>query len=204
MSVPKISFIVSAFDRPEMLRLCLQSLRLQTESSWEAIVMDNSRGEDMHDRHWAAVDQASRGMGLKIRWIITPDEWATDDYWASEYAALHLAKGEWLCFASDDSYYVPQFAERMLGKAQEDSRTSIVYCDLVWGRESTHTMMDCKPIRGFIDKTNFIIRRTAFQPWPNKCQGSYARSQCDGYLVEGLANSGFLAVKVPQLLVVHN
>lgn len=120
-------------------------------------------------------------------------------YYSCETGAK-IAKGEWLCFPSDDSYYVPQFAARMI-KCGEDNEADLVYCDLVHGHHDTHNFLSCYPRVGQIDKTNFIIRRSKMEPFSMK-DINYELS--DGYFIESVIKHGAKVAKLSQLLVVHN
>ena len=191
---PRVSFIVSAYDRPEHLKLCLQSLVLQTMTDWDAIVMDNAVSPEARMAHWSVCS------GARVRYVATPSPHNVSCYHSADYAVQHIAKGEWLCFPSDDSYYVPQFAERMLAAADAGG-WQLVYSNLVWGRQGIHTQLDCKPQLCCIDKTNFMIRRDKMIPFPGKQNGPCC---ADGHLIDVLVADGIVVGKVDQLLVVHN
>lgn len=190
----RISFIVSAYNRPKALVLCLQSLILQTFTDWEAFVMDNSDNEAISEAHWAAC-----GVDPRVRYIYTPEGHRDSCYHSSTYGARNLARGEWLSFPSDDSYFVPQYAERMMAVADKNTNLGFLYCDMVWGHDTVHEWMECLPVRGRIDKTNFMVRRDKM-PGFNTVDIKLS----DGILIEHLVHSGVPHEKVPQPLVVHN
>lgn len=190
MKNPQISFIVSAYNRPESLKLCLHSLRLQTYPDWEAIVVDRA------DTIYNSSVHAGSCLDQNITYV---SEMSPNKYYSCETGAK-IAKGEWLCFPSDDSYYVPQFAARMI-KCGEDNEADLVYCDLVHGHHDTHNFLSCYPRVGQIDKTNFIIRRSKMEPFSMK-DINYELS--DGYFIESVIKHGAKVAKLSQLLVVHN
>lgn len=192
MSDIRISFIVSAFNRPDALRVMLSSLVCQTEKRWEALVMDRCVSEAVGKQQMCYVDMDSR-----IKYCPVPR--CRNIYFASEEGAAR-AQGDWLAFPSDDGYYVPQFAERLIALGEEQN-LGFVYCDLVWGRNGVHTMLDCYPQKCSIDKTNFIIRRKYMTEFPDKIEGY---EQADGAFIEQLVKTNLRHGKVPQLLAVHN
>ena len=109
-----ISYIVSCHNRPKELLCCLASLRLQ-ESPREILVCDNS--SDGHYR-----DQCRAVCTVGIGGIQYLDTWRGKEsdicYHSPEYLG---ATGDWLCFPSDDSYYVPMFSKIMLAAAAWNS-----------------------------------------------------------------------------------
>lgn len=187
---PKLSFIVSAFDRPIALRCCLAALELQQGGPYEIIVTDNSR--EVANRH--AVDGLVR---YELTWHIPP----ATCYSAANHASK-LAAGEWLCFPSDDSYYVPSFARLMLQKALADS-LDLVYCDMLDTRlwpEYRH--FQTAPGVGSIDKTGFIIKKGLFFQVGGFTNPSHGFS--DGHLVAAACRAGAKVGKADGILLVHN
>ncbi len=194
-----ISFIVSAAERPMMLACCLASLQVQKRDDklHEIIVCDNSEHGDMKRlSHFFEVEYRhtySNGMPFC--------------YYSP---AQILAHGDWLCFPSDDSYYVPQFAEIMLKYAALND-WEFVYCDVLYdprlafcctGVPDKYSVMETRPSGGGIDKTCFLVTRRAFDQvggWPER-----ADDWRDGALAEALVTAGIRHGKAPGVMVVHN
>lgn len=192
----KITFIVSAFDRPLALRCCLASLQIQTERDIQVIVADNSV-EDHACTHMQIVremhDERIGYWHAKQRTCYESTKLAGD-------ASL----SEWLCFPNDDSYYMPEFAERMLRCAAANPDSGLIYCDEIYDPRMTgeyvhHNVM---PICGSIDKACFIIKQVVFKdvdflPAPDDlCR--------DGLLVDELVRRAVPMTKAPGIMVCHN
>lgn len=182
----KCSFIVSAFDRPGHLRCLLASLAIQNEPDFETIVTDNSNNTrnasvvfDMRDPRFHHVHTGMRNC-----------------YESANTGAL-LAQGEYLCFPSDDNYYVPAFLRLMLTQ-----KTDLVYCDMVYDPRMSREYKTIKvhPIEGKIDKGGFLVRRSKFRPFPWELSVQTA----DGLLIERLIEDGLSHAKAPGVLWVHN
>jgi glycosyltransferase involved in cell wall biosynthesis len=190
-----ISFIVSAFDRPEMLKCCLASLRVQTHRDIEIIVTDNSQDPDVRDMHY----DTAYHFGAK--YLATK---ASNPYHSAEMGAK-IASGEYLCFPSDDSYYVPPFAAEML-KYGRFYDLDLVYCNLVYdGRweGEPYFVMDVEPRLNVIDKTNFIVRKSVFPGFPDQPDAPVAFA-ADGMMIERLMKAGVSHRKHKGVMVVHN
>jgi len=197
-SAPEISFIISAYDRPMCLSACLATLALQTERA-EFIVCINSQGE-MFKRHAAICDRYG-AIALP-----TGKMGARCCYSSADLAAK-FAKGEWLCFPSDDSLYVPGFSDLMLRAARE-ANLDLVYCDMVYDpmgliqRVGRYGLMDSRPQINCIDKTNFIVKRKFFKGFPGKKIEGH--SACDVLFVEDAIRRGARHGKAEGILGVHN
>jgi glycosyltransferase involved in cell wall biosynthesis len=200
--MPKLSFIIGAFNRPGRLRTCLASLVDQTFTDWEAVVVDNSDQPEAIElqREYAKVDPRIRFEHIGER-AFDPRIGIRSLYTATEIG-VEMTTGEWLCYPNDDSYYCPWFAERMLAHA-EANNLEFVYSNIIIGRpDIAHYTLDCQPWACAIDKTCYMFKREWFQPFPDQFIGQYGVS--DGLLVNALTARGIRHGKLPQVLVVHN
>lgn len=193
-----ISYVVSAKNRPWALRHVLLALFLQTHRNFEIIVVDNAADGDCSNF------AATREIPIPIRYFKTEMEQCYD---ASDFGA-ERAKGEFLCFPSDDSEYCPLFGAKMLDGATLN-HWDFVYCRMMFCWSKQDQRYDGKyfeliqePKHRFFDKTGFIVRRDKFPGFrkvePHGWPGS------DGYLAEWLVNNGVTHGRVEEILAVHN
>jgi len=171
-----------------MLPIVLHSLAVQTFPDFEVIVTDNSSNREANSRIVNSFDD-------RFRHVDTSSLDPGGCYAAANWAFEHECAGEFLCFPSDDSYYVPVFAERML-----NAGTDLVYCNMVYDARfngQCYAPVNVLPIVNSIDKTGFIVRRSKFQPFN-------ISEKADGELIELLVSQGISHAKIPDVLVVHN
>lgn len=195
-NVPKISFLVSAYDRPKELEICLRSLKLQQGISFEILVAINSTGRDFQ------LNQAvCNELGVQ--------SFATARYCKECYSSGNwLAKratGEFICFPSDDNYYVPKFGQKLYDFAKS-FRLKLVYCDCIYDDRYTgsYEVMRVQPLIGHIDKGGFILRRDHFPGFP-KVPKVAEPAFCDGLLIEKLrAEHKIQYGKIHDILWFHN
>ncbi len=187
-----ISFIVSVYDRTDMLPGCLETLAVQ-ETVKEVLVCHNGKG--------AAGPVFDSGLRLWNHWHSTGLHGAKSSYESADMVAP-TAKGDWVCFPSDDSLYVRGFSRIMLETA-EKTGAGLIYCDCVYHRPDEpswkpYTVLDVSPRMGRIDKTCFILRRELFKGFP-----PHPKGWSDGALIEQLVAQGVRHAKAPGILVVH-
>lgn len=191
-----ISYIVSVFDRIGMLNACLATLAVQ-ESPRQIIICANHTDSDV------IVACGVMGAEYEADLKTTGRLGAKSCYESAEMVTPH-ALGEWLCFPSDDSLYVADFARIMLDTAAKTG-ADVVHCNCVYKVGSTnnrawphYSLLESEPRMGKIDKTNFIVRRSLFNGFPE-----HPRDWRDGALMEQLNANGAKFAKAPGVLVVH-
>jgi GT2 family glycosyltransferase len=188
-----ISFIVSCFDRPEMLLCCLASLNCQSHREIEVIVTDNSNDSVTQSYHKEYCGQ------LGAKYLHTGLQGC---YHSAEVGA-QSAQGTFLAFPSDDSMYVPSFAKTMLDAAYERD-LELVYCEMLYNPRwpgDKYGLLGVEPKLNRIDKTGFLIRHDKFYGFPDKGVGYCA---ADGLLIERLVAEGIKHGRVDSCLAVHN
>jgi len=186
----KVSFIVSCFDRPNHLACVLRSLQIQTERNFEVIVTDNGKGNNakMHEQ---IVDQLSDSR-FRYEHVGFTDCYASANYGAGE------AKGEYLCFPSDDGYYGPRFLALMLAARP----ANLIYSDCVFdGHGRIYAHWDAKPELGCIDKGGFLIKASVFPGFNAVPQGECG---ADGWMIDQVVAAGASLKKIAGMPWVHN
>ena len=166
---PDISYIVSLYNRPELLPCCLWSLKAQTHQSFEVIVTDNTTDDKI------AKKQERFVAGLKDKrfyYVRTSDKIKVSDcYWSAEYGKA-MAEGRWLAFPCEDCYYPPEFAQRMLGEAVRNNWNLVLCENIICGPETCgsnsymHMRVGTPLFPGY--KPSFFVRREQFKEWINK------------------------------------
>jgi glycosyltransferase involved in cell wall biosynthesis len=184
-----------------MLPVILHSLAVQTYSDFEAIIADNSPTDTMQQLNRDCV----AGLKDKRFWHLnTAAQGFTDCYSSAEWVVEYEAHGDWLCFPSDDSYYVPCFAETLI-KAAEMNRWELVYCNMLYDARFNgqfYAPVNVQPMKNSIDKTGFLLKRNRFRTFPGKVLEGPCKA--DGELIESLLDEGIYHGKVPDFLMVHN
>lgn len=196
----KVTFLVNSYDKPTNLWVVLGSLIQQTDPDWEAIVLLNHPDENVRKAH-REIDLAIADNRTKCVTSYHPDP-AWDPYWASDWAIEQgLAHGEWLVFASDDSYYMPEFIEEMACSDKD-----VVICDLLMRKYTNgqRRVFNALPKANHCDKTNFMVRRSRWPGFQQKRTDPKAVPCSDAMTIQYLADNGYSIDKVDRPMVVHN
>jgi glycosyltransferase involved in cell wall biosynthesis len=168
----------------------LRSLRLQTCPDFEVLVTDNADGKQAGDNFSAMMATGDE----RFRYI----EAKQADCYLSANVGAERAQGEYLCFPSDDGYYVPRFLESMLNAGPAD----LIYCDCIYDGHNVHyATMDAAPIAGRIDKGGFLVKRAKFTGFAGPAGLGRA---ADAWLIEALIMTGVTHTKAPGYLWIHN
>lgn len=185
-----ISVQVVTFNRPKKLRVLISAIICQTFENWSLHVVHDGPSEDAaaicnsfsDDRiHYYETETVNGAWGHPNR------DWA-----------LSLMDGEYMLFTNDDNYYVPEFMERLLNKAQQEG-LDFVYCDMVHNHQN-YQVLRTEPRRCHIDMGAFLVK-TALA----KQVGFKDYDYCgDGVFVEKVVASGARIGKAEGILFVHN
>lgn len=197
--IPDVTYIVSCYNRPELLPIVLHSLKVQTAANFEVIVTDNSADKSTRAKHRKVIASLE---DRRFRHIVTAGKIEVDDcYWAAEHAA-RSAKGKWLCFPCDDCYYVPEFQERMLEVAKLYG-WKLVLCDAVYRYNTRrYAVMNMRANMNISSKSSFLVSRDVFPGFELK-PSTAAPCAADAAMVDALAKSVPFGT-VQDVMVVHN
>lgn len=201
---PDISYVVSCFNRPRLLPVCLYSLSVQTHRDFEVIVTDNAIDNAVASQHCRAV---TRMEDSRFRYFRTAGKILVSDcYWSAEWGIKHHAQGKWYCFPCDDSYYAPEFGQRMLTAAYRENWDFVVCGSVVVGPEASggsgYRVWDMQIGRTI--KTSFMIKASRFTEFYAKPVAENAAAGVDYSFGAHLVRSGVPWGIVPEVMLVHN
>jgi len=110
---PDLSVVVLAWDNLHHTRDFVESVRENTDSSYELIVIDNGSQPDAAEYAQAAADRA----------ILNPEN---RGFAPGMNQGLECSRGEYIAFCNNDSVLPPAWASRLLETARAHPRAGIV------------------------------------------------------------------------------
>ncbi len=124
---PKVSVIVPTYNRPDRLRMALESLAAQTFQDFEIIVVNDAGCEvgfviaACVDRHRITTISHDRNRGLA----------------AARNSGLRAAKGTYIAYLDDDDRYLPNHLETLVGYLdRHECRVAYTDATRVYERQS--------------------------------------------------------------------
>jgi len=118
MPSPLVSVVIPTHNRPAMLAEAIASVRAQTFSDYEIIVVSNGESDDMR--------RASREAAAGCVYL----ELKEGNVSAARNFGVISAKGEWIAFLDDDDLWLPHKLERQLAEA-ERTNADLICSDYV-------------------------------------------------------------------------
>jgi glycosyltransferase involved in cell wall biosynthesis len=188
---PKVTMVISAYQRPTQIMVTLSSLLAQTHQNFEILVV--------HDGPGPEVKKVVEGLSdARVRFLETSErknDWGNS---AKEWGS-HQATGEWIGHSNDDNYYAPGYFELMVN-ACLNNQAQFAYCNmlhshLLWAPFPTQPRSGALDGGAWICRTE-IVNSTA---WPENKADTYA----DGFYIDALVARCKVA-KVNSFLLVHN
>lgn len=107
--MPKVSIIVPVYKAEAMLAKCLESIRRQSETDWECILLDDGSPDDS-----GAICDAYSSRDNRFITVHKPNEGVSE----TRNKGLELARGEWIMFIDADDKIVPETLEIALYNAK--------------------------------------------------------------------------------------
>lgn len=119
MQQPLISVVISAYNRPEMLNIALDSVLNQSLRNLEIIVQDDS-SED------GCEEIVSKIVDPRLRFTHNRPSLGTV---ANLRAGYRKCTGKYLATLNDDDYYAPDYLQTMVSILESDPALSLAFCD---------------------------------------------------------------------------
>lgn len=197
ISITIASYLCEDPRRWDSLQCLLYSLKAQTYTNWEALIIhDGPLGHDHETvKKWTMVEDIGEPQHIQL--FEMPERRARFGHpWRS--AGLAKTRGDLVCMSNDDNYYMPTFFEWMAAELSPP-KVDFAYCDCIHSHKQW-VPMKTELKRGKIDlgcwmADGNLVRGT---PWTDfNFAGDWSYIQ---QLVAGARK----VVKVPGTLFVHN
>lgn len=117
--MPLVSVVVPTHNRPEMLAEALASVRAQTFTDYEIIVVSNGEGARQRLSYDVAQTYQARHYA-----------WPEGNVSAARNFGIAVAKGEWIAFLDDDDLWLPSKLELQI-EAAERIGVDMITCDCI-------------------------------------------------------------------------
>lgn len=117
---PVVSVIIPAYQASSTLVRAFDSMRNQTFTDWEVIIVDDGSTDNTR-----AVAEALASKDARVRVLHQPNMGAS----AARNTGLRTARGEWIGFLDSDDWFDPAFLETLLALRTDHPDAGVLYCD---------------------------------------------------------------------------
>lgn len=142
-SQPLVSVVLPTYNRAELLRRAVASVRVQSYTQWELLVVDDGGDADSERVVEAAGDE-------RIRWMRIDHQGVC----AARNAALEAAKGELIAYLDDDNVMDPDWLYAVVWAFEQYPEIDVLYGAFI--------------VDDFLRvnrESSGHLPRTAFHPW---------------------------------------
>jgi spore maturation protein CgeB len=153
---PTVSIITTIYDRVNLLAGCLQSVRELVYRDFEHIIVSDHPPEDVVSSIESLVSNEPTPSltyaDLNARtnnWGITPAS-----------IGLHLARGRYVCFLSDDNGYTPDHFDPLVSVLEQHPDIAFVYSSCQYA--GRFVLRNSTPLPGGIDLGQPLFRKEIF------------------------------------------
>ena len=154
---PAISIVTTVYDRVECLARCLRSTAALGFQDYEQIVVADSPPPSVLQQIVQIADRSRLNGRLTLATLnARHNDWGI----APAAAGLHLARGRYLCFLSDDNGYLPWHFDRLFETMEADRTLGFVYSSCLYDGRTTLSTSPPRP--GRIDLGQPLFRRELF------------------------------------------
>lgn len=161
--MPKVSVIISTYNRPEKLKKAIESVIAQTYTDWELIVVDDGSNTDDKIMGVYSKDNPDQMKFLSI------EHFGNDT--KPKNTGIKAARGEYIAFLDDDNQYRPDHLQVLVNTLESNPKVDVAYGDR-WLKDLTLKIpqqigvasdfdMGLLLKHNFIDTSDVLIRKQA-------------------------------------------
>jgi hypothetical protein len=120
---PRVSIVTTVYDRTACLARCLRAVQHNELAEFEQIIVSDAPGPAIE----AEIDQlVAHTADARVRHITCATR-ANDWGMTPAFAGLRVARGEFVCFLSDDNAYLPGHFGPLITALDADTGLGFVY-----------------------------------------------------------------------------
>ena len=132
MSNPVVSIVTSTFNRAQIVRGAIDSVRTQSFSDWEMCVVGDCTPDDTAGTVASYNDPRLKYYNLPVK---SPP--GSHGSLAKNYALQKMARGEFIAYLDDDDHYLPNHLEVMIGYMKVHPDCQFAYCRCAYRDKKT-------------------------------------------------------------------
>lgn len=132
MGEPAVTVVTSTYNRAEIVRGAIESVRRQTLTDWEMCVVGDCTPDHTEQVVASFNDPRLRFFNLAVK---SPP--GSHGSLAKNHALQHMARGEYIAYLDDDDHYLPEHLATMVGYLQAHPDCAFAYCRCAYRDKKT-------------------------------------------------------------------
>lgn len=153
---PLVSIITTVYDRVSLLADCLRSVRELYFRDFEHIIVSDNPPSPVVENIQTLVKTAAAEGSTYANLIERANNWGI----APASVGLHLARGRYVCFLSDDNGYTPDHFDPLVAVLNENDDIAFAYSSCQYG--GRFVLRNSTPLPGGIDLGQPLFRKEIF------------------------------------------
>jgi glycosyltransferase involved in cell wall biosynthesis len=154
--LPTVSIVTTVYDRVECLRECVRSVRQLRYPHLEHIIVSDHPPQEVVDRILQLLVDEPRTAVTYADLAERFNNWGI----APASVGVHLARGRYVCFLSDDNAYAPDHLTPLVSALNGNSRIGFAYSSCRYA--GRHVLRSSMPRPGGIDLGQPLFRKELF------------------------------------------
>lgn len=135
--MPKISVIIPVYNGADTLRHAISSVRRQSFSDWQLVIVDDASTDNSRQIAVAAAERDNR-----ITFAAHP---SNEGLYMARMTGIGRAEGEWVTFLDADDWLSPRAIERLVSAANSDA--DIILMNFRYRLSALHLPYSPTPLR---------------------------------------------------------
>lgn len=124
--MPRVSVLITTYNRPKLLETAIESVLKQTYRDFEIIVLDDNSDDEEQKQVLLKYWNNPKVIILKSN-ISKEERKLTTRYCTMINEGLKIAKGEFISYLCDDDYFAPEKIAKMVNYLDQHQDHHIVY-----------------------------------------------------------------------------
>jgi spore maturation protein CgeB len=153
---PLVSIITTVYDRVSLLAECLRTVRELQFRNFEHVIVSDHPPAPVVDNILTLVRTAATDGSTYANLTERANNWGI----APASVGLHLARGRYVCFLSDDNGYTPDHFEPLVQVLNENEDIAFAYSSCQYG--GRFVLRNSTPLPGGIDLGQPLFRKEIF------------------------------------------
>jgi glycosyltransferase involved in cell wall biosynthesis len=122
---PEVSVIMAAYNRSNVLRYAIESVRRQTRADWELLVVDDAGTDD-------TADVVAAFQDARISFTSLPGN--VGEQSGPNNEGLRRARGRYIAFLNQDDLWLPHHLDTLIGEIEASGADLVFPLALRWRR----------------------------------------------------------------------